>query len=563
VQSLASHLVVADAADLFPALHEAIDRIAGGLAEQLGSFLVLELSVGQDAGRFEIAAPPVEPATTVPVLADALRRVDVLGHQASVDVRDAPDPAPPRQPPLLTAEERRRLGVLLVGVEVPPFFLDGLGRPYPLVLRRLRREMTVALQRAVFEFTTVQTSLRPEDFRALGPHRITAETQEVDAALAEVAGQIDYLLAITPTDTDIAWRRFEEAGHGEEPAFHYRPLTVDPDLVKRTLYEIPIEDVEDPTLAALFRAKRHELDRQLNLLENRGSDAFLLTSLQLFGGVDPPLVALAATVLERLDTTATETDTPAVAEPVIDAAGFAARAGAEVARYRSIDPDVATTVTVRPDVPGVLVSGGDLLIGSLVRIPESRADALIQHEIGTHVVTEFNGRAQPLKVLCVGLPGYEETQEGLAVLAEFAVGGLTRSRLATLAARVIAVDRLVAGATFVDTFRELNGRWRLRPRKSFNVTMRVFRSGGLTKDAIYLRGVDRLLGYLGDGGPVEPLLVGKLPLENVAIVEELRWRGVLQPPRLRPRWLESGGGDRLRALCNGMTVLDLVQEVAG
>jgi uncharacterized protein (TIGR02421 family) len=534
--------------------------MAGALAERFGSFLVLELWVGARGGGFAIEAPPEAPAATVPSLAEALGQIDVLGRPAAVEVRDAPDPGPPGRRPLFTAEDRRRLGILLVGVELPRFFVDEEGRPYPLVLRRLRRELTTAIQRAVFEFATVQTSLRPEDFRALGPRRIAAETRKVDAALAEAAGAIDYLIAVTPLDADMAWQRFEEANHRRPPTFHYRPLTVDPDLVKRDLYAIPIEAVEDPTLAALFRAKRHELERQVNMLEDRGSDAFMLTSLQLFGGVEPALAAVAQTVLERV--AASPSSGTGSREDGVTAEVFADRARVEVANYRAIDPDVATNVTIRADVPGVLVSGGNLLIGSRVRIAEARVDALIQHEIGTHVVTEINGRAQPLQVLRVGLPGYEETQEGMAVLAEFVVGGLTRSRLATLAARVLAVARLVEGADFVDTFHELTERWGLRPRRAFHVTMRVYRSGGLTKDAIYLRGLDRLLGYLADGGSIDPLLVGKLPLGDVPIVEELQWRGVIRPPRLRPRWLQwPDAAERLQALAGGMSVLDLVEEL--
>ena len=39
--------------------------------------------------------------------------------------------------------------------------------------------------------------------------------------------------------------------------------------------------------------------------------------------------------------------------------------------------------------------------------------------------------------------------------------------------------------------------------------MRVFRSGGMTKDAIYLRGLVELLEHLGAGGSLDPLWLGK------------------------------------------------------
>ena len=101
----------------------------------------------------------------------------------------------------------------------------------------------------------------------------------------------------------------------------------------------------------------------------------------------------------------------------------------------------------------------------------------------------------------------------------------------------------------------------MSPKPAFGVTMRVHRGGGLTKDAVYLRGLDRLLRYLAEGNDLEPLLVGKLALEYVPVVQELLLRKVLRAPRLRPRWLERPGTtDRIDALRDGKTVLDLVPE---
>ena len=84
-----------------------------------------------------------------------------------------------------------------------------------------------------------------------------------------------------------------------------------------------------------------------------------------------------------------------------------------------------------------MVSNGNLFIGKRVKIPESRAEALIQHEVGTHVLTYINGKNQPFQQLYCGLSGCDELQEGLAVLSEYLVGGLSPPRLRLLAGRVI------------------------------------------------------------------------------------------------------------------------------
>ena len=73
------------------------------------------------------------------------------------------------------------------------------------------------------------------------------------------------------------------------------------------------------------------------------------------------------------------------------------------------------------------------------------------------MLTYYNGRAQPFRQLYSGLAGYDALQEGLAVLAEYLVGGLTRPRLRLLAARVLAAQSVTDGASFVDCFRQLEG----------------------------------------------------------------------------------------------------------
>ena len=78
-----------------------------------------------------------------------------------------------------------------------------------------------------------------------------------------------------------------------------------------------------------------------------------------------------------------------------------------------------------------MVSNGNVLIAPTVAVPEGRVHTLLQHEIGTHVVTHVNGSNQPLRLLGAGLADYDETQEGLAVFAEYLAGGLTRETTAS------------------------------------------------------------------------------------------------------------------------------------
>lgn len=102
---------------------------------------------------------------------------------------------------------------------------------------------------------------------------------------------------------------------------------------------------------------------------------------------------------------------------------------------------------------------------------------------------------------------------------------------------MIAVHVAVEGAEFVEVFRLLNEDYGFVGRVAWAATMRIFRGGGLTKDAIYLRGLLKLLDYLRGGGNIEPLYVGKIAAHHVSLVNELTQRKVLHEMPLTPFFL--------------------------
>src|SRR6185369_7554425 len=225
----------------------------------------------------------------------------------------------------------------------------------------------------------------------------------------------------------------------------------------------------------------------------------------------------------------------------VTAGAFAEAAREEFDRYRAVYPDFPMNVEVRDDISELMVSFGRLLIPEAAAFTAARVEPLLHHEVGTHVVTYHNGARQPLTLLTIGLPGYDETQEGLAVLAEYLTGGLDPRRLRVLAARVVAVDKMLGGASFLEIFESLRGDHQLPTRTAWSTAIRVVIGGGSVKDAIYLRGISRLLELLADGGGIDVLLVGKLALDHIPLVQELLDRDVLEPAWVRPRWLDLPG----------------------
>ncbi len=564
----ASYLIASGKRRHREGLSSLVKGIADTLSESFGGFLIIELWAALETdgphervpwtSGFRIVAPKRGGLTsTVEVLERALSEIRIKDRLAEVDVRNAPRVQPPGLAPLVPADWAAERGVRVIGIEISPAFRDAAtGVSFPLVRRAVHRGLSRSLKRAIFEFTRRRTSHRPPHYQALGRHSVVKAVWEVDRRLAEVSNTFDFLLQVTPTNADEAWSEFRRNRFEKPPWFSSRPLSVDPALAKRELFQIPIERIEDPTLHQLFLDQQIELDRRLTMMQDRGTPKFLYGSLQLYGGVDEALLNLAYEILNRVPSRSRDESPRGAAS----AEAFAERATQEIDHYRKLHPELRSSVEIRKDLSGLMVSRGNLLIGATLKVPRSRVDALIAHEVGTHVVTYVNGRAQPFRQLYVGLPGYDELQEGIAVLAEYLVGGFSRPRARLLAARALAVRRMVEGADFVEVFRELDRAYDFAQRTAFTVAMRVYRGGGLTKDASYLRGLAGLLAYLRKGGELEPLLVGKLGSDHVPIVEELQWRKVLAPPPLRPRYLDDPeAARRLADLRRGVSVMDLVK----
>jgi len=566
----ASYLIIDGKRQLNKSMVALVSAISESLAKSFGAFLIMEIWSDQ-AEVFAGILPDFRPAfriltqrsdalsSSTLTLKKALSQIRAQRTRAQVTVTESTKPWAPGLPRLVPAPLARRIGCHYLGIGIRPVYEDvETGETFPLIQRVLHRGLGRAIRRAVFTFTRDQTTQRPPHYHALGPRSLVKLVWKVDQELAEITADFDFLLSVTPINADQAWSSFKRKRFEIEPRFIYRPLPVDPALVKRQLYRIPIEKIEDPALEALFSAQRMELERKLTMLSDRGGRRFLYGSLQLYGHVDEQLLETARHILEHVPVRSRGKS----AVRQLDAVEFAARAEAEIRYYRERDPRVWSRVEIRDDVVGMLVSHGNLLLNSRQKVAENRVEALLAHEIGTHVLTYFNGQAQPFRQLYAGLPGYEELQEGLAVLAEYLTGGLTGPRLRMLAARVLAASMITEGAGFTEVFRKLDDGYGFSQKTAFNITLRIFRGGGLLKDMVYLRGLMRLLEYLGGGGAFEPLLLGKFGADHLPIIRELQWRKVLSAPSLKPRYLDNPDAtEKLETIRQGITLQDLVKRI--
>jgi uncharacterized protein (TIGR02421 family) len=371
----------------------------------------------------------------------------------------------------------------------------------------------------------------------------------LDRRLSEISGMLPMLQLLTPINVAEQREAFFD-GRAAEPDFRYRDL---PDLapIRDELAEINPEEATDPVLVHMIRGMHRELELRIELLAARNTDHFLLGAIEKWGHVEQTLLDLAEEVLEAIPP-------GPPADDYVHAHELAGMANVELAHYRRQYPELTTLVHVSDLAAGVMVENGELFIGTDASISSDRVEQLLHHEIGVHVLTYVNGSVQPIRMLSLGLEGYEETQEALGVLAEYLGGGLRPKRLRAFALRVMAAMSASQRASFAETYELITSLGAGRNR-AFTTTMRAHRSGGMTKDALYLGGITRLLAFVKAGGDLESLLVGKVSLTDAPFITELLERKVLVDPPLRPRFLDSDQApEQLARIADGAGVLDLV-----
>jgi len=437
--------------------------------------------------------------------------------------------------PLLPKQFDRLLdrieGVERLSLQVPQIHRRPDGGEYPAIAHDLASGIGDTILRSACAFLDDGKTQAPSHYRALGRSAYLAAALKADRKLDRVARSYDFLLSVSPIDTDKAFDRFIAEGAGKPPHFHYRPLTVDPDEAKRALYDIDFRALEDPLLERLLGEKSHELEAQLTMLATRNTPAFQSASIFLYGAVSKDVLDDAKAILAAGGSVQPKGDSVGSGE-------IAAAAAALAATYQAIHPSFAPDIQVREDIAGLMVSGRKLFVGTNTVVPSYRLQALLAHEVSIHLLTHFNGAAQRLAIFRSGLAGYDGIQEGLGVFAEWATGGLTRARLRLLAARVVAVASMERGASFLEVYRGLTRDHGFTKRGAFGIAARVFRSGGFAKDAIYLQGFRAVTSLIAAGAPLEPFWLGKIALSHVPAIEELLQRELVQPPLFKPSFLE-------------------------
>lgn len=361
---------------------------------------------------------------------------------------------------------------------------------------------------------------------------MTAETIEtysdlfkIDQKLDKLVKDIELLNYLNPLNIEQEKKRFFASKYSENPVFKYRKLKFDPYRMQRLFFNQRVEDIKDDEVRSLYEDIIYEYSGIIQCFESIGQGKrFYYNTLKVFGTPKEKDVQNARFILHFADEDGLDEMIPRYTADEAEAyfRAFAKQYDFNFKIKQSTHISAAAMV---------LNASETLVLKRNHKFSENQLKVLANHEIGVHVVTTFNGKAQPLKIFSNGFVSNTETQEGLAVLSEYMSGCLTMKRMKELAYRVIAADSLIKGYDFRSTFDLLYSQYKLDRESAWQITLRAHRGGGFTKDFVYLTGLKKMYNAFETGDDYKLLLSGKVTFEYLPIIKKLIDKGLAIPPK--------------------------------
>ena len=367
----------------------------------------------------------------------------------------------------------------------------------------------------------------------------TMDINEIDRRISEIAQEIDFYSLLTPLNREEEKEKFFDdltKGQPYNPLFRYKYRDRRLDGKREWLEKAQAALESEDDIQRILVKKVDFIITQLDLLECDDT-CFRDIAAGLYGIPDTECLKLAESILsESRDqgyTFPEETVTPDEMASILR----------EDMENRKIPWKCVLSGKI---VPKITVSGKDstIYINSGVNYTAEEVQRLKVHEIQVHVFRGANGAAQPFGIFREGLAGYDETEEGLAMISEDIAGCLKidRRQEKLYAGRAVCVDYCMNG-TFYETFTRLREffpdylAYRLAERGKRGLRD-TSQKGGFTKGFHYISGWIKVRKYVEEDGDLSILYVGKIGLGDVGAVRRLIDKGVLTLPRYLPEFIK-------------------------
>ncbi len=341
--------------------------------------------------------------------------------------------------------------------------------------------------------------------------------KEVDRELYRIGRRISFL-AVNPVNE---WKERKKffSSRSYEPIFRYSPPRINIDAAISRLDSLKMKR---SYVGQILRHKRDSYVRTLNMLGSVGSEDFKASSLKVYGRPGRTLVKKARRILryregQKKSAKLSPKEVADMLREALKVYGF---------NWEVRQKLMTANAAVQQSKRRVLLKKGKMFSNDFIR-------RLIAHEIGTHVLRYENGMLQPYRVFASGLPGYLETEEGLAAVNEEKAGVLSKGTLRVYAGRVVAVH-LAQDHSFREVYNRMKTHF--SRDKAWRITVRAKRGlsdtsqhGGLTKDYKYLNGYFKVKNYLKKYS-IDRLYYGKVSVYYARFIDRI-------PDLVEPRYL--------------------------
>lgn len=393
--------------------------------------------------------------------------------------------------------------------------------------------------------STVANEVRPEDDKTLGP------LLECDRELLAVGRKIKVLKAIDwPASMEAPFLESYQRGQVTlpEPPVRHPDLSSEMATLKTIMAKL---DRGHPIGNWLFKTAWSYLTAA-QMLMNVGKEEFTRCSIALYGrpdtmyrGQTSNAVDAAKDLLNISDDLVGREGVPPVPAD-IPAEEFAQRLRERLGPFFDQDK---VDVVLNPDMPSKATAGSKSInLRSTAVFSALDLEQLTEHEAFVHTATLLNGKHQPyFKSLGLGAPRTTRTQEGLATFSEIITGSIDLNRLRRIALRVVAVDRALNGADFVEVFRGFLDAGQT-PTESYQSAARIFRGGDVhgricfTKDGAYLEGVMIVYMFIrkvlqaGQAEMLPMLFAGRVTTSDVITLSPYLQSGLIARAVYVPPW---------------------------
>lgn len=350
--------------------------------------------------------------------------------------------------------------------------------------------------------------------------------REIDQSIVSIENKIKLLYHLRPVNLQAEKIKFFKDPQ-KNPIFEYPKLKFDSLELESELNKLKTDETP---LGKLFAKKKTEISNKIALLEAIDEERFTDISIRLFGH---PTKEEIQECLKMLKKTKVENSIS-----ILSAKDAKERFEKTFAHYGLKN----WKVIIKNNLVADCVAGknNNLFLKADAKFTNEKIEALIIHEIETHILTAENGKFQPYEIFNIGFPNYLLTQEGLAIYnveKQRHIPFYNRKKLIYL---MIGLEKALK-SSFVEIFDVLK-KLDATDEQAFRVALKVKRGfsdtskpGAFTKDLLYFRGYKQIKKFIEDGGNLRDLYLGKFNLEDLETVKKISG---IQEPRILPDWLK-------------------------